>query len=62
MNEFDEEDAYNAEVLRLINEGIRCPICNAQPNEIEAVEAGRAAAGRCTAGHYFLIEQEDADD
>lgn len=57
----NEEDAYNEEVARLIEEGIRCPICNAQPNVIEGVEMGRAAAATCANGHYFMIEQEDDD-
>ncbi len=60
-DEDDEEEAYNAEVERLMNEGMRCPQCDATPVEVEVIEDGEASMVTCTEGHFFLLEPTEGE-
>lgn len=58
-NGFDSEAAYNEEVTRLINEGLRCPLCNRPPIEVQIVEYMAASSAECEAGHIYLVTNEE---
>jgi len=55
----DAEYAYNAEVHRLINEGMKCPVCDSPPAVIEGLIPGEETSARCRNGHMYVLEQED---
>ena len=56
---WSDEAAYNAEVHRLINEGMKCPICDSPPVYLHGIEPGRATMGTCRNGHSYYVDGEE---
>lgn len=56
------EEAYNQEVARLINEGLKCPTCDAPPREIMTIENGVASMIACRRGHDWYLDSTREDD
>lgn len=57
-----EEAAYNAEVHRLINEGMKCPLCDEPVHHIDGIEVGTGVMGTCRNGHSYFIDGRDNEE